>query len=279
MSGATAWHESLIGQLRDLVSGDAAVAALAVVGSGARDRLDAWSDLDALLVVERLAFDRFFPALAWLEPLGGVYAFEQHRGEFSAVTRICFEDLRRLDLIVTTAAALARHGEWPRVPFAGGSRVVFSRSTAVDATLARPLAPPPPQISDQEIADLANGFWFKGVVAVQEAVRGDLLVALHLSLELIQDCCVLAMLLRDRATGTTRHGNSGGQAVAELEPTRNPHTAAGILDTIEQCGLAFDRLAGQWSAAMTERRRPLLAWVAAAREELAAGEQREQATG
>ena len=42
---------------------------------------------------------------------------------------------------------------------------------------------------------LTNGFWFKAIVAVQKVVRGDLLVALHLSLELAQECCVLAMML------------------------------------------------------------------------------------
>ena len=75
MSAAKAWHEAMIRQLHDLAATDPAVEGLAVVGSGAQGRLDAWSDLDALLIVRPEAFDRFFPALVWLEPLGRVYAY------------------------------------------------------------------------------------------------------------------------------------------------------------------------------------------------------------
>jgi hypothetical protein len=269
MGVATAWHEATLRQLHDLLWADPAVELLAVVGSGAQDRLDAWSDLDVLLVVKPDALERFASSLAWIEPIGSIYAVERHRGEFSAVVRVCFEDLRRLDLVVTTEAALASHADWPSLPFAAGSRVLFSRAPAAESVLAGPHAPSPPHIPDQTFADLANGFWFKGVVAVQKVVRGDLLVALHLSLELIQECCVLAMMLRDRELGTTQHRDGvGNQAAAELETTRRPHTAAGILDSIEQSGIAFDRLATRWSDAYRPRRHPLLAWVASARQAL-----------
>lgn len=269
MAVATAWHEATLRQMHDLLRADPAVALLAVVGSGALDQLDDWSDLDALLVVESDALERYFPSLAWLEPLGRIYAFEQHRGEVSATARVCFEDLRRLDLIVTTEAALTRPAARQSLPLADGSRVLFARTPAVEAVLAGSQPPSPPLVPDETFETLANGFWFKGVVAVQKVVRGDLLVALHLGLELIQECCVLAMMLRDRETGTTRHrGGIGNRAVAELEPTRHPYTAAGILDGIEQSGIAFDRLAARWDAAYRARRHPLLAWVAAARQAL-----------
>jgi hypothetical protein len=112
-----------------------------------------------------------------------------------------------------------------------------------------------------------NGFWFKGIVAVQKVVRDDLLVALHLSLGMIQDCCVLAMMLRDRETGTTRHrGGTGNDMVAELEATRQPHTAAGILASIEQTAIHFDRLAARWSIEYRVSRYPLIAWIEVARQ-------------
>jgi hypothetical protein len=269
MGVATAWHEATLRQLHDLLWADPAVELLAVVGSGAQDRLDAWSDLDVLLVVKPDALERFACSLAWIEPLGRIYASEHHRGEFSAVVRVCFEDLRRLDLIVTTEAALARRAARLSFPLADGSRVMFSRAPAAESVLARPHAPSPPHVPAQVFDDLVNGFWFKSVVAVQKVMRGDLLVALHLSLELIQECCVLAMMLRDREMGMSQHrGGVGNQAVAELEPTRRPHTGAGILDSIEQSGLAFDRLAARWSVAYWTHGRPLLAWIAAAREVL-----------
>ncbi|MGH2535606.1 MAG: hypothetical protein ACRDJW_25390 [Thermomicrobiales bacterium] len=261
------WQETLIQQLRALLLPDAAVKAMVLVGSGASGRFDAWSDVDALLVVAPEAYRRFFPSLAWLAPLGEIYASEQHPGELSAVSRVCLRDMRRFDTIVTTEAALARHAEWPSIPFATGSRVIFSRSAVVDAVLAGPFAPPSsPRLTAGEFDAMASRFWFKATVAVPQVVRGDLLVALHLNLDLIEDCCVLAMMLRDRATGATHHRDGvGNDAVAMLEPTRRPHTPVGILDSIEQSAIAFDRLAARWSDGYQARRQPLQVWIAEAR--------------
>jgi Streptomycin adenylyltransferase len=271
MRVATAWHEASLRQLRDLLSTDPGVEALAVVGSGARGQFDDWSDLDALLVVRSEAFASFYPALDWFAPLGRLYASEQHPGEIASVSRVCFDDLRRLDLVVTTAAALARPEARSHLPLADGSRLLFSRISAVDAVLARPHAPPTPRVTDEAFDTLANGFWFKGTVAVQKVVRGDLLVALHLSLTMVQDCCVLAMMLRDRETGSTRHRDDAGNSVlAELEATRQPHTAAGILNGIARSSGAFDQLAARWSTDYRAHRHPLLAWVAAARRAVSA---------
>src|SRR5205823_591982 len=118
---------------------------------------------------------------------------------------------------------------------------------------------------------MVNGFWFKGMLALTKVMREDRLIALHLALEMVQECCVLGMLLRDRAEGTAhhRHGGAGNEVAALLEGTRHPHTAAGILDSLEQAGIVFDRLAAHWSADYQNQRQPLLAWISAAREELA----------
>jgi hypothetical protein len=119
-----------------------------------------------------------------------------------------------------------------------------------------------------------NSFWFKGMLAVTKVVRNDLLIALHLALEMVQDCCVLGMLLRDRLEGTAhhRHGGVGNETVSQLAPTRQPYTASGILDSLEQSSLAFDRLAAQWSDDYQEQRHPLLAGINTARQALGAAE-------
>jgi len=265
MAVATDWHDATIRHLHDLLLPDSAVETLAVVGSGARSRLDAWSDLDVLLVVRSDVVQRYASALDWLAPLGRIYASEWHHDETRVTWRVCFDDLRRLDVIVTTADAFARPDAWSGL-LADGCRVLFSRAPSVETLLAGTHVPVLPRVSDETFEALANGFWFKGTVAVQKVVRGDLLVALHLSLEMIQDCCVLTMMLRDRKAGATRHrGGVGNDLVAELEATRQPYTAVGTLDSIEQSAVAFDRLAGRWSASWREKRGPLLAWVAAAR--------------
>jgi predicted nucleotidyltransferase len=269
IDGTTAWQEATVRELGDVLVHDPEVEALAVVGSGARSGLDAWSDLDVLIVVRPEAFARFFPGLGWLERLGRLYAYEQHREETRGVSRVCFEDLRRLDAIVTTGEALSRSGNWAGL-LAGGARVIFARGPEIERVLGGAYAAPRPAVSDEAFAALVNGFWFKAVVAVQKVVRGDLLVALHLSLELVQECCVLAMMLRDREAGTTKHRDGvGDDLVTELEEIVRPFRAAGILDSIEQSAVAFDGLAGRWAEGYREKRGPLLAWVAAARRALA----------
>ena len=271
MDTAKTWHDAAVRDLHDLLVADPAIETLALVGSGARGQLDAWSDLDVLIVVRPAAFVRFFPALDWLAPLGRIYAFEQHHHEEDrGVSRVCFDELRRIDVIVTTEAALIRPDAASALPLGDGARVLFSRRPAVDAVLAQDHASPVPHVSDDAFDSLANGFWFKATVAVQKVVRGDLLVAFHLSLELVQECCVLAMMLRDRETGRTVHRDGvGNEAVTALAAISRPNTPDGMLDTIEESVVAFDRLAARWSVTYLDRRHPLRAWVSAARRDLA----------
>lgn len=101
----------------------------------------------------------------------------------------------------------------------------------------------------------------------EKVVRDDLLIALHLALDLVRDCCVLGMLLRDRAEGTNhhRHGGIGNIFVAQLRTTARPFDAAGILDSVEQSSILFDSLAAQWSDEYKEHRRPLVAAINRAR--------------
>lgn len=115
---------------------------------------------------------------------------------------------------------------------------------------------------------MVNRFWAKSLVAVYKVARSDLLVALHLALDLVRDCCVLEMMLRDRTEGTAHHreGGIGIRLVAQLRDTEQPYTASGILEIVEQSGLAFDELARQWSDNYRERRHPLLQWIRQARD-------------
>jgi hypothetical protein len=94
-------------------------------------------------------------------------------------------------------------------------------------------------------------------------MRNDLLIASHLALELIQETCVLKMVLRDRALGTSHHreGGWGNDFIAYLGTAQYTFTALGILDSIKQSSIVFDALAQQWSNDYHEQRHPLLAWI------------------
>lgn len=264
------WQDAAIGDLVALLRPDEDVRAAALSGSCAQPQAekDVWSDVDVLVVVREHALGRFFPDITWLQPLGEVYAYEQNSNELTCTTRICFKDFRRLDMVLTTEPALGRIDTWGMVSFWKGTRTLFSRSPLVNGLLARKFAEPsPPLISPEQFQAMANHFWFKAALAVTKVARDDLLLALHLALDLVRDCCVLGMLLRDRAEGTShhRHGGMGNEFVARLRPTGRPFDAAGLLDMVEQSGISFDKLAAQWSTGYRENRQPLLAAINRAR--------------
>ena len=262
------WQPETIRQLTALAQADHAVRELVLIGSYAHARLDAhpdaWSDVDAVIVVDDGAVERFCPATSWLAPLGEIYASSPSCNGLVASTRVCFTDGRRVDLVVIAESALERIDEWGPGLFSSGARILFSRSAHLDNALERTFDPPEFEPAPQgEIQRLSNDFWFKGVLAVTKVARRDLLVALHLSLDMVRDCCVLAMMLRDRRLRTHHHrdGRAGDPFVAQLQTTQKPYTAAGILDRAQESSIAFDELAAQYASDYRPRRGPLLAWI------------------
>ena len=265
------WHDAAVQRLTALLQTDPDVLALAVFGSYLQPQthLDIWSDLDILLVVRDEAMERFYPGVDWLAPLGSVSAHESSSGAFQNTTRLCFEDLRRIDLVVTTESGLEQVKDWPRVPFWKDVQVLFSRSAQVHQGLSRTFERPElPLVPAEQFETMANRFWFKGVMAVQKVARYDLLIAYHLTLDMVRDCCLVGMMLRDRAEGTDHHrqGGIGNRLVAELASIQQPPTALGILTMIEESSAVFDDLAARWSESYQARRPPLLAWIRHVRE-------------
>jgi len=253
-----------------LLQPDRDVRAIVLYGSCARSATekDAWSDVDLLVVVSETAVSRYFPALDWLKALGEVYAYEQNANQFTLMTRVCFNEFRRLDLIFTTESALEQIDSWDSVSFWNGTQSLFSRSTSVDTVLTRKFEHPKPSpISAEQFQEMTNRFRFKVTLAVTKVARDDLLIALHLALDLVRDCSVLAMLLRVRAAGTNyhRHGGISNDFVTQLQTTEFSYDAPGILDGIELSCIAFDSLAAQWSSEYENNCQPLLAAVRLAR--------------
>lgn len=260
------WHDAALGRLTTILQTDETVRGLVLTGSlGQADaQPDEWSDLDFTLVTRDDAYARFYPSMDWLTPVGEVYAFARHSDTHYGVLRAFFVDGRRMDFVIARESALAEIDNWSHNSIAFGARCLFSRSEALNAVLARTFARPIPSPPSQEcFQQLANEFWFKGMLAAGKIARGDLLVALHLSLDMIRDCAVLAMMLRDRETGTDHHrnGSAGDHFVAELEATRQAFTADGILRSVERSAGVFDDLTARWAESCAERRGPLLDWV------------------
>ena len=230
-----------------------------------------WSDIDVLVVVKDGKLDRFFPATQWITSFGNLYTYSQSAGDFSNTTRVCFENFNRVDFVFTTEGRLAEIDRWPGIPFSSGAKVMFARSQIIEK-LARQTYPEkkPPLATHDQFLDLVRNFRFKSTLAVYKVVRNDLLIALHLSQDLIRDCTVLGMMLRDRAAGTNVHKEGGvwNQVVSQLEETRKPFTPVGILDSIRASNEVFETLAREWSEDYKENRHLLLGWIEKAKGEI-----------
>jgi len=230
---------------------------------------DAWSDLDVLILVEDAALPRYYPSTDWLQELGDVWAVEQPPG--GATTLVRFADFRRLDLVFRRRSEVSEIATWGASLLWAGHRVIFSRAPDLDAALAQFfMRPAPPPYDAVQFAWMVNAYWFAAAAAVYKIVRGDLLIALHLALELEQQCLVLGMMLRDRDEGTTHHRDGGGgdPYVARLRGAQQEYTATGMFRIIEVCAIEFDALAAQYKDRYAEHRHPLLRNIAEARSTL-----------
>jgi len=267
------WQAELLDQLVSYFEPNQDVLGLLLFGSYSQgeDNYDHWSDIDLLVVVKNEKLESFFPTIEWIKSFGGLYTYDQSSDEFKCTTRACFEDFRRVDFIITTEEKLAKLDEWLSVPFVAGARILFSRSQVI-AGVSQPgnLQRKMPPVTEDQFLEMVRMFRFKSMMAVYKVVRNDLLIALHLSLDLIRDCSVLGMMLRDRKTGTNIHkeGGEGNLLAAQLQSTQKPLSALGILDSIKESNQAFETLACEWSSDYQENRQMLFDWIEKAKVEL-----------
>jgi hypothetical protein len=96
------WQNSLLHDFRRMVEPDSDVVALVLFGSLAAEPAytDTWSDIDVILVVRPGATGRFFPDATWLRPFGAIWTHQAVSKEQTSVLLVCFEDGRRLDLVI-----------------------------------------------------------------------------------------------------------------------------------------------------------------------------------
>ncbi len=264
------WQQEALDTLRAQLHPDPDVLALAVFGSFAEpDHLDAWSDLDILLVVRTGALPRFFPVVDWLEAVGSIYAMEQHVTATNAKTRLCTGDGGCVDTIIVEQSMVVGGDTGAQLLAGKHLRVVFARHADIAAVLSGPYQPKPLVLPDNaQFQTMADRFWFRGMKAVAIIARGDLLIGLHLVLEMEQDCCVLGMMLRDRREGTTHHRASADSDIAaRLEAPSARHDASGLLDRIEACAALFDALSAEWQPGCPPKREPLRRVIQQARQE------------
>ncbi|MBI1278321.1 MAG: hypothetical protein GC179_09360 [Anaerolineaceae bacterium] len=265
------WQTETIADVQRLFATNPYMKGLILVGSNASGEADLWSDVDFVCIIEDTAVNQFYPTTEWLTLLGHVFAVEQFISQDRRVTRVCFTDFRRADFIFIAENTLTTIDQWfyPR----SQTRLLFSKSAIVSEALKSfpESEKVPPQFDDQQYEEMNNRFWFKAVMSVNKVMRNDLLIGLHLALDLSRDCLVLGMLFRDREAGTSVHrfGGPYNEIVDDLGLCNNEHSKVErILNIILQSAKTYDRLASQWSSAYRQSYPLFAEWVKAAKEKL-----------
>ncbi|MBN2393390.1 MAG: aminoglycoside 6-adenylyltransferase [Anaerolineae bacterium] len=250
----TSWHEKAIAHLSDTFKRDPEVRAVILTGSLADNdvQADFWSDVDLKVILADGAVDRYHATTDWLASFGRVVGLERHTSPLIKTLRVCLEGFRRFDFVFIAESALQVESHLLQPP----CRVLWSRLPDLEARIApSPLMTEAPNVSDSDIERMADAFWFKAAVTITKVARNDLLIGMHLALDLARDCLVLQMMRRDCEAGTTIHrtGGWGNALVAQLILDEAKPSAQRILDLIQWSCETFDELAAALTPHYTPR--------------------------
>lgn len=242
----TLWREKTIESLKNIFDNKPDVLSFSIFGSLSDDTIekDRWSDIDAMLVVDDVALDKYYPNIEWLNSLGTILIVNQSKNEQSCTTKVIFEDFRKIDFVVATKSAIiSAKPFWPK------QKLIISNSDSVAKKLETFTADTfEINEKDYDLSKFSDEFWFKLFVATTKLMRNDLLISLHLCLDLYMQCLVLAMWIRDRQTGTNIHrtGSVGNELIEKMNLIIDDLSKPSILELIGRCGEEFEKLCLAW---------------------------------
>lgn len=263
MERESSWQARAVEQLNQYFRQDPDAKAFILGGSLADPETaeDAWSDVDVAIILADHAVDRYYLTTAWLSPLGRLIGAERHEDHLTKTLRVCLEGLHRFDLLFIAESTLHNNPSlWDRNPFHPSYVVVWSDLPDMETHIV--LFPAPTVYQDaprEEIEGLVDAFWLKAAVAIGKVVRSDLLIGLHLALDLARDCLVLQMIRRDREKGTMIHriGGWGNELASRLAWGGGEGSGEEVLNLVRLSCEIFDELASELLPGY-HRRGPLL---------------------
>ncbi len=267
------WQERAIQQLSQHFRQTAEAQAFVLTGSlAAKDvPADAWSDVDAKVILTEEAVARYYESTAWLAPFGRIIGLERHEHPLTKTLRVCLADFRRFDLTFIAASTLQTPDVWDHNPMPPPYAILWSRRPELKEHISALPTPAPYQDAPAEqIAAMADAFYFKAAVAITKVARNDWLIGAHLALDLAQDALVLQMIRRDREKRTTVHRTGGwGNEIVERVAWGDWQSAGdGILALIQRSYEIFDELAADLDPTYPPRAPLLAPTLDAAREAL-----------
>jgi hypothetical protein len=272
--GNEPWHTLAVERLSQLFVKEPDARAFVLSGSLAAREIqeDAWSDVDAKIILADCALDRYFMSTAWLNPFGRLVGAERHERRFAKTLRVCLESFQRFDLTFIAESALETPSLWDRNPFHPEYAVVWSNIPDLETRIASfPWAAEYQDVAREEIERMADEFWFKATQAIVKVVRNDLLIGLHLALDLVRDSLVLQMIRRDREKRTTLHriGGWGNELVTRFSWNGQEDSAEEILNLIRLNCEVFDELASELLPDYDQRGHLLFPSIESAKQECA----------
>jgi len=244
------WHARIVEHLSQLFGKEPDARAFVLSGSlaAAEVQEDVWSDVDAQIILADHALDRYYLSIAWLYPFGRLVGVERHENHLTRTLRVCLEGFQRFDLVFIAESALQNPSLWDRNPFHPSCVVVWSKLPDLETCIASlPLPAEYQDVPREEIERMVDEFWFKAAVAIAKVVRNDLLIGLHLALDLTRDSLVLQMIRRDREKRTTIHrtGGWGNELVARFSWNGQEGSGEEILNLIRLSCEIFEKLASE----------------------------------
>ncbi len=250
MEDETTWQARAVEQLSQLFNKEPDARAFVLSGSLAVAEVqeDVWSDVDAKIILADHALDSYYLSTAWLFPFGRLVGAERHENHLTKTLRVCLESFQRFDLTFIAESALQHLSRWDRNPFHPSYVVVWSKLPDLETRIAS--LPLPTEYQDaprEEIERMVDEFWFKAALAIVKVVRNDLLIGLHLALDLARDSLALQMTQRDQEKRTTIHriGGWGNESVARFSWNGEEGSGEGILNLIRLSCEIFDELASE----------------------------------
>lgn len=267
MENIQLWQYNAVEDIGELLGSYDEVQAVILKGSVGSENasLDRWSDIDLVVVVMDEHIDKFFPNTDWILPMGKIFAIEQYPGDFTMTSRICLDGYRRFDCIFIKYSDFEKLSKWNFNPIGREYKILFSKIKNINTILDCSIKEESFKEPEYEVfKNMANNFWFKGVVAIAKISRGDYLISSHLALEMAQDCIVLQMMLRDREKGTNIHRFGWKENVeilsnikdlGEFQPPKD------IIKIIESSSIIFDKLAKLYSTKYVERYSEFKQWL------------------
>lgn len=172
-----------------------------------------------------------------MHALGNLFITQQIDSNKSKVSKVIFEDFRKIDFIFVTKTQII-----DCEPFWISQKIIFSNSKEIERKLKNNTNIFG-EVNPQDINKLSNEFWFISYTKITKLMRNDLLIAPHLALELYKNCLLLGMWLRDRDTSTTIHkiGNTRNDLFRKMDIKLESLSKEGLLSMIEECGVEFDK--------------------------------------